>query len=92
MGCASYQCWAFLMAASISISALVISVLGLSGVLQGGECFYTTLIGTIVGLWMPRPIIKEDHFMQSGGDLAKGADDSNEEGLERITIHTDGAE
>ena len=74
-----FQCWSFVMAVSISAVTLTISILGLAEVLPGGDaCFYAGLIGTVIGLWFPRPTMET--YSEAPAIIAKGADDAAEQG------------
>lgn len=58
MNC-TYRCWNFAVCVLVSLIALVISILGLSGVLEHGDSsFYTNLVIFITGVWCPTPAIK----------------------------------
>lgn len=47
------------MAVFVSVTAISISIAGISGHLdQGGLCFYYSLLSSIVGLWSPSPASK----------------------------------
>ena len=55
--CCNAQCFKFLVSLALSITAVIISIIGLCGLFNEDvpNEFYTGLITFIVGLWFPTP-------------------------------------
>ena len=88
----SFQCWSFMVTVAISAFVLAISAAGLAGVFlafPGDNGFFSGLVGTVIGLWFPRPTIQPQ---ANDLELAKGANNVNDTTTNVDHVFVDGQE